>query len=295
VSSGGDMDDLYLMSLCKHFVIANSTYSWWAAYFAEDKGGLIVCPKEWVTLGDVVSPCPGRWINVPRAVRALTVNSEAIELVEKEIQKNVFDEAIRNWFANRGDQTFRVNIDYLNADSVVFDLGGYLGDWTHEMHVRYQSRIYTFEPIKQFADKISQRFTGIDTIRVCNFGLGTVNEHIEFVLSADGTGAFNNNKELIEINNNKELIEIKEIQSFLASEQIMEIDLIKINIEGAEFDLLNHIVDTGLIQKINKIQVQFHDFVPDAIRRREILIRKLSLTHRQNWCYYFVWEEWEIV
>lgn len=69
VSSGGDLADLYLMSLCKHFVIANSTYSWWGAYFAESKGGMIVCPKEWITLVGVESACPDRWIKLSQSVR----------------------------------------------------------------------------------------------------------------------------------------------------------------------------------------------------------------------------------
>lgn len=40
-------DDLYLMSLCKHFVIANSTYSWWAAWLGGYVGKVIVAPRRW--------------------------------------------------------------------------------------------------------------------------------------------------------------------------------------------------------------------------------------------------------
>lgn len=167
-------------------------------------------------------------------------------------------------------------------------LGGYLGDWAHEIDACFHSQIYTFEAIKLLADKISQRFAKDDSIHVYNFGLGSVNEHLELALAADGIGAY-------KTSSNMELVEIKEIQAFLSSEQIMVIDLIKINIEGGEFDLLKHIVDTGVIQQIKKIQVQFHDFAPDAIRRRESLTKKLALTHRRTWNYYFVWEEWEIV
>lgn len=285
VSSGGDLSDLYLMSLCKHFVIANSTYSWWAAYFAEGKGGKIVAPKEWVTLPGVASPCPSRWIQMANAVRTAVVPTADVELVEKRIQKFVFDEAIRQWFATRGDQTLRVNFDHLGPDSVVLDLGGYQGDWTHEIHSRYQSKVYVFEPIVQFADKISQRFAGVDAVKVFPFGLGNNAETLELALSADGSGAFISGSHV-------EKVEIRETQSFLKEMGIDEIDLLKINIEGAEFDLLNHMVDTGVFNKVKRLQVQFHDFVPDAVRRHEALVKKLAATHVRTWNYEFVWEEW---
>jgi GT2 family glycosyltransferase len=67
--------DLYLMSLCKHFVISNSTFSWWAAYFGEPQQGLVICPKEWVTIDSSRSPCPARWIHVEDAVTAFSVDA----------------------------------------------------------------------------------------------------------------------------------------------------------------------------------------------------------------------------
>lgn len=40
-------DDLYLMSLCKHYVIANSTYSWWAAWLGNAPEKVVVTPRRW--------------------------------------------------------------------------------------------------------------------------------------------------------------------------------------------------------------------------------------------------------
>ena len=54
-------EELRLMAGCRHFVISNSTLSWWAAWLASDRGGIVYAPRQWfadpsMNAADLVPP-----------------------------------------------------------------------------------------------------------------------------------------------------------------------------------------------------------------------------------------------
>lgn len=72
-----------------------------------------------------------------------------------------------------------------------------------------------------------------------------------------------------------------------------EIALVKINIEGSEYNLIKYIIDKGLIKKIDELQVQFHLIEGvDCIMFYSLLALELSKTHELTWQYPFCWENW---
>ena len=68
----------------------------------------------------------------------------------------------------------------------------------------------------------------------------------------------------------------------------------KINIEGGEFDLLDQLIKSKLVTRIDNIQVQFHNFFDNSKDRREGIRKQLKQTHYLTYDYYFVWENWKL-
>lgn len=66
-SAANAFQDLRLMSLCQHHIIANSSFSWWGAWLAERQDGVVVAPERWYA-GDRPTPdlIPARWTRIPK-------------------------------------------------------------------------------------------------------------------------------------------------------------------------------------------------------------------------------------
>jgi hypothetical protein len=62
------LSDMYLMQQCQHLIIANSSYSWWAAYLTKDDKKIAIAPKNWVSnqdwsaFNDTI--IPSNWIRI---------------------------------------------------------------------------------------------------------------------------------------------------------------------------------------------------------------------------------------
>ena len=207
---------------------------------------------------------------------------------EKNKQRKIQRERCKPWFVAKGDKTLRLDYD-LNKDSVVFDLGGYKGEFAENIYNKYKPNIYIFEPVKSFYSIIKKKFKTIEKVKPYPYGLAGADKELQISLTDDGSSVF------IKESKKTETIQLKSFVEFVKNNNINTIDLIKINIEGGEYEVLESLLEENMITRFKNIQVQFHDFIiENATERMENIQKQLAKTHKITYQFNFVWENWQL-
>ena len=212
--------------------------------------------------------------------RLLTRIGDAIHRVPECPEQRAF----RHWVGRRGDQTLRLDYD-LGQDSLVVDVGGFRGQWASDIYARFRSRVIVFEPVPDFASQLEERFADNDEVEVVPAGLAGWSRRESMLLDEDASSAFLGGGRRVSV-------DLLAAASFLEQRRICAIDLMKVNIEGGEYELLEHLLDTGWVDRIRHLQIQFHDFVPNADVRTASIRRRLAESHRCHWSCAPFWESW---
>lgn len=65
VKSNKSFEDIYLMSLCDHNIIANSSFSWWGAWLNNNPDKICIAPKKWFKDKKLKNNIiPEKWITI---------------------------------------------------------------------------------------------------------------------------------------------------------------------------------------------------------------------------------------
>ena len=209
-----------------------------------------------------------------------------MRIIKRTVFRDPFLLAHKRWKKVKGDQTLRFDYD-LNDTSIVLDVGGFEGNYADDIHQRFGCKIFVFEPAPHYADICQKRFQNNDQITVLDYGLSDKDETVLLSDDGDGSSAFR------EKGGSAQSVDLRAIKPVMANLSIEQVDLMKINIEGGEYPLLQAMIDDGLLEKVRYLQVQFHDFVPHAQETRAAIRQNLEKTHIEQWCFPFVWESWK--
>lgn len=187
----------------------------------------------------------------------------------------------------RDDPNEMMRVDYnLNPDSIVVDVGGLTGDWAARVYCHHSCNIVIYEPHPSLVEKARINFIGNDKVKIYGFGLG--GEHGVLTLYGDS-----HNASIFKNNTGRET-RVQIVKASDVFKQYNHIDLLKINVEGAEYEIMNDLLDNYDMRKINDLQIQFHVNVEGYAAMREDIRCRLMNTHYMTWNYDYIFENWSI-
>lgn len=180
----------------------------------------------------------------------------------------------------------RYHYPELTRESNVVDVGAYVGQWAKDIWKKYRCNVLALEPVREFYQKACENLKDTPVI-IENAGLGGWMRTEQFGVQNDSSGILAGSEK-------KETVTILPVSSHLRSMVKGSVDLIKINVEGMEYEMLDAILMIGDATYFRNLQIQFHHNLPDFQERYDRIAAALSLTHELTWRTPFVWENWHL-
>lgn len=192
----------------------------------------------------------------------------------------MYYDALRLW---RGERGHTLLFDYMDLPEggVVFDFGGDDGKWADTvLDQQPDCTIHLFEPHPRKAATLRDKYREDDRVKVYDYALGSAEGKLPLPeASVSGVEA---------------TVDVVAVKRFFATFDIPQIDLVRLNIGGAEYDLIPALVRAGIMARIRRMQVQFHLQGESQIADRDEIRIGMEASHDCAWCYPFIWEEWRL-
>jgi FkbM family methyltransferase len=167
----------------------------------------------------------------------------------------------------------------LNPSSLVLDVGGFEGRFANEIHRLYGCRVWCFEPV--FHREIRSKLHPLITL--FPYGIGGKSGEVSIGVKGDSTGMWATGVDSV----TAEIMDVNEVIT-------VPVDLMKLNCEGAEYEILEALLDGGKATMVKNIQVQFHRVVENYVERWESIRSRLLATHELTYDAPFCWENYQL-
>jgi hypothetical protein len=131
---------------------------------------------------------------------------------------------------------------------------------------------------------MTARFKDNPKVRVFNMGLSNRTHTANFFVNETSSSIY-------EPSDTTEQVSMVDVCQFATENNIERIDLMSVNTEGSEYDILPRLLDSGFINNIETIQIQFHLFdSPKYVQARSDIVKRILETHRTKYSFPFTWE-----
>ncbi|KAL3884947.1 hypothetical protein ACJMK2_025046 [Sinanodonta woodiana] len=197
-------------------------------------------------------------------------------------------------FWGKDEHIRRTHHSYLkNKNAVLIEAGGNKGNDAFEFVKLYNPRYIILEPLEEYTNILKEKFKNNSRVTVVNVGLGIKNEVV--MVNIEGNNACATSK--FSGANGKTPLYITNATAFLMKLGVglFDVDLLTMNCEGCEFEALETILSTNLINYIKNIQFATHSTLKgleNPLGRYCKIQELLRRTHKPTYQYRFIWESW---
>ncbi len=190
---------------------------------------------------------------------------------------------VSEWFLFNHEK-LKYGID-LHKYGIVLDLGAFKGEFTKKIKLNNPHlTFWLYEPISEYFSIVANRFVGAKNITVHQYGVSADGRNIEMQID--------DLRSRQELDNSIEKIEVKSLSIQEIFNSVTEIELVKMNIEGMEFECLEQLVKSNSLIKARYLLIQFHNFEHEAKSRREALRKEFDKDFNNLFSYEWMWELW---
>ena len=153
----------------------------------------------------------------------------------------------------------------LKPNDIVFDVGSYRREFADKIAHKFKCKVLCFDALD-------------------NTAAGTQDGYLE----VGGNYLYTSHYDF----KNRHLVKCCDLARVVKEQK--EVALMKMNIEGYEYELIPHLIISGVMERVKNLQVQFHLIEgKECEKLYETIFLGLSITHKITWRYPFVWESWE--
>lgn len=196
--------------------------------------------------------------------------------------------ALGEFYRNGGIELLVSQFD-LNSDDWVVDAGGFRGEWTDEILCRYGAKVVIVEPNPPYAARLRDRYKSNDRVEVVEVALSDRVGRVALRLCDEGSTLMASATASATID-----VRLIDVRQLFEERFPRGLGCLKLNVEGAEFEILERLLSTGQAGGIRTILVQFHKGPSNCVQRREKIQAQLSKTHKKVFDFPFVWEMWRL-
>lgn len=179
---------------------------------------------------------------------------------------------------DRDTRNMRRVAETLGPDNVVIDLGAHIGNAAIEFSM-FAKRVYSFEPNPVVFTKLQSQTKRYKNISIYNRAMADRNGFIDLFFESGKNGNFFEGSTIMSGKTNVSYknrisVETVDICEFVESLEHGPI-CIKMDIEGAEYVVLERLMDSGMIHRIDKVYVECHiDRIPNLTISKERVLEK---------------------